>query len=79
MQPFEIFKNIFFKQQSPKSKLCCLFCSFTAVTDKMGTVYNLELKLDNSAILGSEATMRSNKKNQSRRKWWFEEPIKASE
>jgi hypothetical protein len=41
MQPFENFQKhfFFFKQESPKSKLCCLFCSFKAGTDKMGTVY----------------------------------------
>jgi hypothetical protein len=39
MQPFENFQKHFFKQQFPKSKLCCLFCSFKAGTDKMGTVY----------------------------------------
>jgi hypothetical protein len=52
----KIFKNIFFKQQSPKSKLCCLFCSFKAGTDKMGTVYSVETTYGINSVISKPVT-----------------------
>jgi hypothetical protein len=57
MQPFENFQKLFFKQHSPKSKLCCLFCSFKAGTDKMGPSLPLGMrKIFETSIMSSVDT-----------------------